>query len=88
MTGQVIKLVYADNVVDEAIMVVRGDLNRDGIVDTTDYMIVYSHYLETDEITDFITFMAGDIVEDEAIDTTDLFKIYDYYLETIDSLNN
>ena len=87
-TGLIIKLEYKGTVVDEAIMVVRGDVNGDGVVNTIDYSTIMDHYLENSEITDFIEFTAGDVVEDGVLNLTDLSKIIDYYLENIDTLNN
>ena len=86
-TGLVIKLEYNNKVYDEAIMVVRGDVDGDGYVNVTDYMMVLNHSLELTEIEDPIKFLAADVEEDELINVTDYIKIMDYSLENLDTLN-
>ena len=86
-TGLIIKLEYNDKVYDEAIMVVRGDVDGDGYVNVTDYMMVLNHSLELTEIEDSIRFLAADVEEDELINVTDYIKIMDYSLENLDTLN-
>ena len=72
---------------DEAVMVVRGDINCDGYLNVTDYMAALNHALELEEIEDEVSFMAADVEEDELINVTDYLKILDYTLENIDTLN-
>ena len=74
-------------VYDEAIMVVRGDVDGDGVVNVTDYMIVLNHALELEEIEDQIKFYAADVEIDNMINVTDYIKIMDYALENLDTLN-
>ena len=86
-TGLVIKLEYGNNVVDEAIMVIRGDIDGDGVVTLVDYMSIINHYVEVEEITDYPNFLAADVDEDETINMADALKLLNYYTEIIDTLN-
>ena len=87
-TGLVIKLEYNGLVLDEASMVVRGDVDGDGFVNVTDYIAVLNHALVLEEIDDYIKFAAGDVEEDEILNVTDYIKIMDYALKNIDSIND
>ena len=56
-TGLVIKLEYNGLVLDEASMVVRGDVDGDGFVNVSDYISVLNHALALEEIDDYIKIM-------------------------------
>ena len=86
-TGLVIKLEYNGLVLDEASMVVRGDVDGDGFVNVSDYISVLNHALALEEIDDYIKFAAGDVEEDDMLNVTDYIKIMDYALGNIDSIN-
>ena len=86
-TGLIIKLEYNDKQYDEAVMVVRGDVDGDGYVNVTDYITVLNHALEVEDIVDYAKFAAADVEEDELINVTDYIKIMDYSLENLDTLN-
>ena len=87
-TGLVIKLEYGSNVVDEAILVVRGDIDGDGVVSLADYMDIINHYVEIEEITEYPFFLAADVDEDETINMADATKLLNFYTENIDTLND
>ena len=87
-TGLVIKLEYGSNVVDEAIMVIRGDIDGDGVVSLADYMAIINHYVEIEEITSYPFFLAADVDEDEILNMADALKLMNYYAEIIDTLND
>ena len=87
-TGLVIKLEYNGIVADEAILVLRGDVDGDGVVNLVDYMAVINHYVESAEITEYPFFLAADVDEDETINMADAMKILNYYTENIDTLND
>ena len=88
MTGQVIKLEYGSNVVDEAIMGVRGDTTGDGIINVSDYLKVLNHASEKELIQAYIEFAAADVVEDEILNVSDYLMIRNYAGEMIDTLND
>ena len=87
-TGLVIKLEYNGIVADEAILVLRGDVDGDGVVNLVDYMAVINHYVESAEITEYPFFLAADVDEDETINMADAIKLLNYYTENIDTLND
>ena len=87
MTGQVIKLEYNGIVVDEAILVLRGDVNGDGIVNVSDYLKVLNHSSEKEELQTYIEFVAADVAEDEILNVSDYLKIKNYAAEKLDTLN-
>ena len=87
-TGMVVKLVINDNVVDEAIVIVRGDINEDGLVDAQDKARLKNHLLGKDGfiIDDYRAF-ACDLVEDEEavtietiVDAQDNARLANYLL--------
>ena len=86
-TGLIIKLEYDNNTLDEAIMVIRGDTNGDGIVTVVDYMKAKDVAAENDVIEEYPEFVAVDIQEDEIITVADYMYIMDYVYENINSLN-
>ncbi len=90
MTGQIIRLVYNDIVVDEAIMSVRGDINGDGYINVMDDIAIINSITDAnpiDPITDYARFAAADLEEDDFINVVDEIKILNYITERIDSLN-
>jgi len=86
-TGLIIKLVIDDTEYDEAIMVIRGDVDKDGYVNISDYILVSNHALESEYIDDYVQFAAADVEEDEVLNIADYIKIMDYGLENSNSLN-
>ena len=86
-TGQIIKLEYNGNVYDEAILILRGDIDGDGLIDVTDEALITDHILMATQITGY-RFLAADVVEDGLLDVSDDSKITDYILMGIDSVNN
>ena len=85
-TGLIIKLENNEVVYDEAILIVRGDIDKDGIVDVTDESILTDHILEIEPITGAGLY-AADIEEDDILDVSDDSTLTDYILKIIDSLN-
>ena len=85
-TGLIIKLEINGTVYDEAIMIVRGDIDGDGYVDITDKSLLADHILMINEITGN-NYFAADIDGDGYIDITDKSKVADYILMISDSLN-
>ena len=86
-TGMKVKLVYGSTTKDEVIIVVRGDLNGDGISDMTDYIDVLYDTLDIIDIDEYPLFAAADVVEDNSIKATDTNKIMDFIIEIINTLN-
>ena len=87
-TGQTIKLVYGQNTMDEAFIVIRGDVNGDGYITLTDQLAVNEVYLEFSNFDSYPMLKAADVVEDDTINLQDALDIQEYYLEFKTSLNN
>ena len=86
-SGQIIKLEYNGTVYDEAIMILKGDSNGDGLIDVSDRAEVKNHILEITLLEGYKIY-SSDIIEDGIIDVSDNSKITDYVLGIVDSLNN
>ena len=85
-TGQEIKLEIEGTIYDEAKIVLRGDINGDGMVSANDYEKIISHILNKEIITGYKTY-AADITQDGAISTSDYEQIMQYFLDKITTLN-
>lgn len=81
-----LKLVINDTLYDEVLIIIRGDIDGDGIVDVTDESMLMDHILEIEELTGY-KFYAADLEEDELLDVSDEAKLMDYILEIVHSLN-
>ena len=80
-TGCVVKLLLSGKVVDSLIIVVSGDVDGSGAVDSTDYMRVKSMFLGTYKLTGEY-FFAGDADGSGSIDSTDYLRLKGSFLGT------
>ncbi len=87
MTGLIIKLEINGVVHDEATMVVRGDVDGDGIINVSDLLGLINHIRENTLITEYPKFAAANVDEDEILNVSDQLKLNNYLRENIDSLN-
>ena len=71
---------------DEATIVLRGDINGDGMITGIDQTMVKNIVLEKIERT-YVLDKASDVTFDDLITGTDITKIKNYILEKITSLN-
>ena len=87
-TGQMIKLEYKGKVYDSVYMVVRGEVTKDGVVDTDDYnelvkqllkKLTYSH--------DSLEFKASDVIETDEVDADDSQKTSKFILKKDNTMN-
>ncbi len=85
-TGLKIKLVINGVLHDEAIVIIRGDIDSDGIISVSDEAMLTDHILTIDLINDYRKY-AADVEEDDLLDVVDDSMITDYILGIIDSLN-
>jgi hypothetical protein len=79
MTGQILKLMVSGVEVDRKIVVVRGDANGDGEIDTTDLSLVLNHandYIYVSKPSAF--YHAADANGDGEVDTTDLSLVLNH----------
>ena len=85
-TGSIIKLDINGTVFDEAIIIVRGDINGDGLVNLQDRSLLADHLLRITDIEGFYLY-AADINSDNSINLQDRSLLADYLLRIIDTLN-
>ena len=85
-TGERIKVEIEGEICDEAIIILRGDINCDGEVNVTDKTIIKNHILSKEEIIDYRKY-AADVVEDNEINVSDNTKLGNYLLGKIITLN-
>ncbi len=80
-TGYTVNLVVNDKVVDSLTIIVAGDVDGNGKVDTTDYLRIKAKFNGTYDLSGY-EFIAGDVCADEKIDTTDYLRIKGAFLGT------
>lgn len=85
-TGIKLKLVVNDKEYDNAIIIVKGDINEDGMIDLADRTMIQNHILSKIEIENYRKY-AADINEDDIIDALDNAKITNYIMGKITTLN-
>jgi surface protein len=85
-TGLTIKLEINGIVHDEAIIIIRGDINEDGLVNVIDKSIISEHVLRLNNIEGYRTY-AADVDSNDSINVADKSKLSEYILRLIDSLN-
>ena len=59
----------------------NGDVDGNGIIDSTDYLRIKGHFLGTYTITG-IALESGDVTSDGVIDSTDYLRIKGHFLGT------
>ena len=85
-TGMKIKLIINGKEYDEVTIVVRGDINKDGIINVNDTKKLNNNILKI--ITfDYIEKKAADSTTDEIVNVNDYKKLNNYILKNISSLN-
>ncbi|TYQ16271.1 UNVERIFIED_CONTAM: dockerin type I repeat protein [Acetivibrio alkalicellulosi] len=75
---------YANNKASSEADFKYGDVNGDGKVDSSDYILIRRHVLNISSITDPIAFKAADVNGDGNINTLDVVLMRRYILEIID----
>lgn len=85
-TGLIIKLEINGIVHDEATIIIRGDINEDGLVNVIDKSLLSEHILRLNNIEGYRTY-AADIDSNDSINVVDKSKLSEYILRLINSLN-
>lgn len=73
-TGSTVNLYLGGKLIDTVTLVASGDVNGDGVVDTTDYMQVKASILGSFELSKTES-LAADVDRNGSIDTTDYMRI-------------
>jgi len=82
-TGCLIKLISGNDILDEATVIVKGDLNGDGRVLSNDYIEVLKHINGTKTLTG-IYLIAADANRDSSVTSTDYSNIKSFFEGTYD----
>ena len=82
-TGDTVNLYVGNQLIKSLTIVVRGDVDGNGKVDTTDYMRVKAAFLSTITLTDAEE-AAADVDDNGGIDTTDYMRIKAHFLDMYD----
>ena len=85
-TGTKIKLIINDKEYDSVTIVVRGDINMDGIINVNDNKKLNNFILKTINFN-YIERKAADLNKDNIINVTDYKKLNNYILKTISTVN-
>ncbi len=78
-TGTIVELYDGETLLDSAVVVVLGDIDGNGIIDTTDYLRVKSAFIGTITLNDSQN-IAADVDENGNIDGTDYMRIKGQFL--------
>lgn len=65
----------------------KGDVDRNGVVDQNDVIALLRHVLKAEIITDEVTLDLSEVTGDTSLDQNDVIKILRYVLKAIDSLD-
>jgi hypothetical protein len=82
-TGAKINLYENNKLIDSVTVVILGDVDGNGIVDTTDVVRVKAAFLGTFTLSDAET-LAADVDKSGVIDTTDYMRVKSHFLGTYD----
>ena len=80
-TGYTIKLVYNGEVLDSLTVVILGDVDGSGTIDSTDYLRIKGGFLGTYKLEGEYL-LAADIDQSNSIDTTDYLRVKGAFLGT------
>lgn len=81
-TGMIIKLFKDDSVIDQKIIVVKGDIDGNGIINAIDSLKVVNHIIENEILTGCYK-EAADTTNDSVINAIDALKIVNHIIGTI-----
>jgi hypothetical protein len=80
-TGCVVKLTNGDVVTDALTVVILGDVDGNGMIDSTDYMRVKSNFVGKYSLENEF-FRAADVTSDGVVDSTDYMRIKAVFIGT------
>ena len=70
-TGMRLRLYNDWELVDEIVVVVKGDLNGNGVINSADEQLLFRHLAEETPLTEYF-YTAADLNEDGSVNTLDL----------------
>lgn len=85
-TGMTVNLYDGSKLVDRVTVVILGDMDGNGIVDTTDYMRIKAGFIGSFALTEAEN-RAADTDQNNVIDITDYMRVKSYLLDTFDLYN-
>ena len=71
---------YTGLVVENYIIIVKGDVNGDGVITPLDYVKIKNHIMGTDTITKEYLYLAADYNDDSIISPLDYVKVKNYIM--------
>ena len=81
-TGMIIKLIIRNKVVDQKIIVVKGDTDGNGQINAIDALKVVNHIIETEYLSGCYL-VAAETTDDDTINAIDALKIVNHIIGTI-----
>jgi hypothetical protein len=82
-TGAYIQLLNGEEVVDEAVVIIVGDVDPTGSLDTTDYMRIKNFFLDK-YVVEGAFLAASDVDGSGTVDSTDYLRLKSHFLGLID----
>ncbi|MEX1376143.1 MAG: leucine-rich repeat protein [Eubacteriales bacterium] len=81
-TGYYVQLIIDGQVADELLILIKGDINPDGILDVVDYTLIRLHILDLSYL-DGIKLVAADVNQDGIIDVIDYTLVRLHILDVL-----
>ena len=80
-TGDTVRMTVDENWYYDYLIVVYGDVNSDGAVNSGDYVKIKKHILEWESLTDASPgFLAADLNDDDNVSSIDYIKVRKYIM--------
>ena len=73
------KMIHNSVVYDEAIIIVSGDVDENGLINVTDQSIIQNHIVEIDKLNDYRIY-AMDLSLDDLVNVTDQVEHINYLI--------
>ncbi len=80
--GDKIQIYFNNDLINEYMIVIAGDANKDGKISPLDYVKVKNHIMETNTITDEDSLQAADYNHDSKVSPLDYVKIRNYIMNS------
>ena len=67
--------------IGDYVIIVKGDVNKDGIVNIADVVMIADHTIKQNVLTEDVTKEAAEVTKDNVINIADVIKIADYSID-------